>query len=69
MNEKNLNLLNIYDLIDYGKTNIIKYPEIKPEQVLTFCFTSGTTGYSKAAMLTQGNFASVFANDAEFPVI
>lgn len=37
-------------------------PNITADTILTFSYTSGTTGNPKGAMLTHGNLLSVIAN-------
>jgi long-chain acyl-CoA synthetase len=56
--------LSYENLIENGKKivdNNISLPELKRDTIFTFCYTSGTTGPPKAAMLTHGNFLSIVA--------
>lgn len=40
------------DIIEVGAKNVAEYPEVTPEEVLFFSYTSGTTGRPKGAMIT-----------------
>jgi hypothetical protein len=44
-----------------GRTNKTPPTPPNPDDVAVFCYTSGTTGEPKGAMLTHGNFAAVVA--------
>lgn len=49
-------------MLDAGKGIEYVKPDITPNNILTFSYTSGTTGNPKGAMLTHGNMLSVIAN-------
>lgn len=42
-------------------TPIDKYEKVTPSDILTFSYTSGTTGFPKGAMITHKNIVSVIA--------
>ncbi|XP_038677467.1 long-chain-fatty-acid--CoA ligase 5 isoform X1 [Scyliorhinus canicula] len=56
-------VLLLKDVEDLGRENLRKPVPPKPEDLSIVCFTSGTTGNPKGAMLTHGN---VVANSAAF---
>lgn len=63
LSELNLKILHFEEVLDAGKKNVRKNVEnLKPDSILTFSYTSGTTGKPKGAMLTHGNLVSVVAN-------
>ncbi|XP_067909008.1 long-chain-fatty-acid--CoA ligase 5 isoform X2 [Heterodontus francisci] len=56
-------VLSLKEVEDLGRNNLRKPVPPKPEDLSIICFTSGTTGDPKGAMLTHGN---VMANSAAF---
>ena len=44
-----------------GKANEHPNAEVKPEDIFTLCFTSGSTGSPRAAMITHGNMIAALA--------
>ncbi|XP_048464802.1 long-chain-fatty-acid--CoA ligase 5 isoform X2 [Rhincodon typus] len=56
-------VLSLKEVEDLGRENLKKPVPPKPEDMCIVCFTSGTTGDPKGAMLTHGN---VMANSAAF---
>lgn len=61
----NLSLNNKFELIDFnellklGEENSYPHNLPKPDDLLTICYTSGTTGKSKGVLLTHKGFVSV----------
>ncbi|XP_010632919.1 long-chain-fatty-acid--CoA ligase 5 [Fukomys damarensis] len=51
-------VLSLFDAENLGKENFRKPMPPNPEDLSIICFTSGTTGNPKGAMLTHGNIAS-----------
>ena len=67
----NLKLYTFDKLLELGSGDkLVELPEVDIDTVLTFCYTSGTTGDPKGAIITQGNILSMLASgDAAIPKI
>ena len=46
-----------------GKSNVVAPRPPRREDIAVFCYTSGTTGEPKGAMLSHGNFAGIVAGE------
>ncbi|KAK2458320.1 Long chain acyl-CoA synthetase 6, peroxisomal [Trifolium repens] len=51
-------IISYTKLLNQGRSNIQPFRPPKPEDVATICYTSGTTGTPKGAVLTHENFIS-----------
>ncbi|XP_006008492.1 long-chain-fatty-acid--CoA ligase 1a [Latimeria chalumnae] len=56
-----VDILSMKAVEDLGKVNLCKPVLPKPSDLAVVCFTSGTTGHPKGAMLTHGNIISNFS--------
>lgn len=54
----NIEVLKYSQLIEQGRENLRDPVPPQPEDLAVVCFTSGTTGKPKGAMITHGNIAS-----------
>ena len=54
-----ISLHYFWDVVEAGKKETIALREPEPDTIYMFCYTSGTTGDPKAAMLTHKNLISV----------
>ncbi|ERN12662.1 long chain acyl-CoA synthetase 6, peroxisomal isoform X1 [Amborella trichopoda] len=57
-------IISYLKLVQQGGCNIQPFEPPKPEDVATICYTSGTTGTPKGAVLTHGNLIANVAGSA-----
>jgi long-chain acyl-CoA synthetase len=60
--EKNVDLKTVAEVIASGKANPVEADPPTGQDISTICYTSGTTGNPKGAMLTHNNIASTVAS-------
>jgi len=60
--EKNIDILSMQSMEMLGLANIHEPIPGRPDDVVTICFTSGTTGEPKGVVLTHKNFMSVMGS-------
>lgn len=53
-----LRLISLADLEEIGKKSFVERKPAKPEDICTVCYTSGTTGKPKGAILTHANLVA-----------
>ena len=53
-------------MVREGSTLTVAYDGVTPETVYTLCYTSGTTGMPKGAMLMHRNFMANIASFTKF---
>lgn len=59
--ERGLKWFDFTDLLEMGGSRPHNIPKTLPENIVTFSYTSGTTGPPKAVMISQANFVSCCA--------
>ncbi|KCV71792.1 hypothetical protein H696_01210 [Fonticula alba] len=59
--EKDLRLMTFDEVVQLGKDNPLPHQPPSLDDVAVVCYTSGTTGTPKGAMLTHGNIMAVIA--------
>lgn len=57
-----LNLVSYYDAIDEGKKSEVELKDPTIQSILCLCYTSGTTGSPKGAMISQMNMICLIAS-------
>jgi long-chain acyl-CoA synthetase len=62
-------LLTLAQLIEDGKKNVVAADPPLPSDLATICYTSGTTGNPKGAMLTHANMMAAAACALQFTLV
>lgn len=57
--ESNIKVFSYEQLKEIGKNNLTKPVPPKPDDLATICYTSGTTGKPKGALISHANFISI----------
>ena len=66
--EAGLTVYTFQEVLDEGaKAPLVELPELNADTILTFCYTSGTTGDPKAAIISHGNILSIIAGSKALP--
>ena len=60
-----LQYLTLGEVIEAGRAELHEYPNTKPEDVVFFSYTSGTTGVPKGVMINNVNITSLLAGAIE----
>ncbi|KAL4483718.1 hypothetical protein ABPG73_002460 [Tetrahymena malaccensis] len=67
LEERGIKTFQFQNLIDQGKINKVPYPNNLPsDTIFSLCYTSGTTGNPKAAMITHRNMIATIKNQQHF---
>ncbi|CAD8084657.1 unnamed protein product [Paramecium sonneborni] len=65
LKNKGYKLFKYQDVVENGRQQIQPLAQTYPETIYTICYTSGTTGNPKGALITHANFVSAVASTME----
>ncbi|CAK71979.1 unnamed protein product (macronuclear) [Paramecium tetraurelia] len=62
LKNKGYHLFKFEEVVENGKKSTVQHAQVQPSSVYTLCYTSGTTGNPKGAILSHGNFISAIGS-------